>query len=100
MLRPAGRRLAGSDAMKMGFLLGVAVSFGLMLSWPLVQTAIAADQPHMQEALHDLYHAEHDIEIADQYQDHGGYAGVATVAIRQAIGDIQAGIAYRDEHGP
>jgi hypothetical protein len=86
--------------MKKGFLLGFAVGVGLMLTWPVVQSAMAADQPHMHLALHDLYQALNDVEIADQYHDHGGYAGAATAAIQQAIGDVRAAIAYRDQHGP
>jgi len=82
------------------FLLGLAAGIGLMLLRPAVQMAMAADQPHMQAALHDLYHAETNIQQADQFHDHGGYAGQATAAIQQAIADVQAGIAYRDEHGP
>lgn len=90
----------GGQIMKKDFLLGVGVGVALMLTHPVMQMAMAASQPHMQAALHELYAAEHDIEIADQYHDHGGYAGAATAAIQQAIGDVQEGIAYRDQHGP
>ncbi len=58
------------------------------------------NQPAMQAALQDLYAARQEILRADQYHDHGGYAGDATRRIDQAINDVNAGIAYRDSHGP
>jgi hypothetical protein len=61
-------------------------------------TAGAVDQPHMDAALHALENAKHEIEIADQAQDHGGHAGAATSLIDQAIHEVREGIRFRNEH--
>ena len=61
--------------------------------------AIAAEQPHMEETLHHLEQAKHEIEIADEAKDHGGHAGAATDLIEQAIREVREGIRYRNEHG-
>ena len=60
--------------------------------------ASAVPQPHMDGALAALEQAKHEIEIADQYKDHGGHAGAATALIEQAIHEVHEGIRYRDEH--
>ncbi|HML11293.1 MAG TPA: hypothetical protein VK432_10560 [Stellaceae bacterium] len=63
--------------------------------------AVAYDpQPHAHAALDALQNALHEIEIADQAHDHGGYAGAATRSIQQAIQQLQQAIAYRDAHSP
>jgi hypothetical protein len=60
--------------------------------------ASAVPQPHMESALAALEQAKHEVEIADQYKDHGGHAGAATGLIEQAIHELREGIRYRDEH--
>jgi hypothetical protein len=60
--------------------------------------ASAVPQPHMDAALAALDQAKHEIEIADQYKDHGGHAGAATSLIEQAIHEVHEGIRFRDEH--
>jgi hypothetical protein len=59
----------------------------------------AAPQPHMEAALAALENALHEIEIADQFRDHGGHAGAATNLIREAIHEVREGIRFRDMHG-
>ncbi|MGO4869732.1 MAG: hypothetical protein ACLPGW_03850 [Roseiarcus sp.] len=80
-----------------GFI-GAGVAIGAMLYFSGT-VAMAVDQPHMEGALHDLDHALHEIEIADQFKDHGGHAGAATTLIEQAIHEVKEGIRYRNEHG-
>ena len=74
---------------------GVAV--GAMLSF--MGTVVAAEQPHMEATLQLLENAKHEIEVADQFKDHGGHAGEATRLINEAIHEVREGIRYRDEHG-
>jgi hypothetical protein len=50
-------------------------------------------QPHMEATFAYLETTLHELEIADQYRDHGGHAGRATELVRE-------GIRYRNEHGP
>jgi hypothetical protein len=58
----------------------------------------AVSQPHMENALHALENARYEIGIADQARDHGGHAGAATNLIDQAIGEVRAGIGFRNAH--
>ena len=78
-------------------IVGVGVAFGAMLCF--MGTVIAAEQPHMEATLQLLENAKHEIEIADQFKDHGGHAGEATRLINEAIHEVREGIRYRDEHG-
>ena len=78
------RRLITGPAMAVGILLFTAAS--------------AVPQPHMDSALAALEQAKHEIEIADQYKDHGGHAGAATSLIEQAIHEVREGIRFRDDH--
>jgi hypothetical protein len=55
-------------------------------------------QPHMYAALQDLQDALNELQIADSYGDHGGYAGRATQEIQHAIDNVQNGIAYRNDN--
>jgi hypothetical protein len=57
-------------------------------------------QPHMHAALDWLETARHELEIADQYRDHGGHAGAATHLTIDAMREVREGIAYRDSHAP
>jgi hypothetical protein len=68
--------------------------------WCFAGCAVAAPQPHMEATLSYLENALHEIEIADQYRDHGGHAGAATNLIKEAIHEVREGIRYRDAHGP
>lgn len=79
-------------------LLVAAIAGGLVVGFS--GYAIAVHQPHMEGALHALENALHEIEIADEYRDHGGHAGAATELIKQAIHEVREGIRYRDTHGP
>jgi len=74
---------------------GIAVG-AMLCFWGV---AVAAEQPHMEAALAALENARHEIEIADQYRDHGGHAGAATAAIEHAIHEVREGIRFRNEHG-
>jgi hypothetical protein len=60
--------------------------------------ASAVPQPHMDGALAALEQAKHEIEVADQFRDHGGHAGEATRLIEAAIHEVREGIRFRDEH--
>jgi hypothetical protein len=53
----------------------------------------------MEGALAALEQAKHEIEIADEFRDHGGHAGEATRLIEEAIHEVREGIRFRDEHG-
>jgi hypothetical protein len=53
----------------------------------------------MEATLQLLENAKHEIEVADQFKDHGGHAGEATRLINEAIHEVREGIRYRDEHG-
>ena len=75
-----------------------AVAVGAMLAFS--GDAVAVPQPHMDNALALLQNALHEIEIADQYRDHGGHAGTATNLIKDAIHEVREGIRYRDFHAP
>jgi len=77
-------------------ILGAMLAVGLV---SLSGIAAAAEQPHMEATLRALENARHEIEIADQYRDHGGHAGAATQLIDQAIREVKEGIRYRNEHG-
>jgi hypothetical protein len=79
-------------------LIAAAVAVGAMLCFS--GDAVAVSQPHMEGALSALESALHEIEIADQYRDHGGHAGAATKLIKEAIHEVREGIRYRDAHGP
>jgi hypothetical protein len=57
-------------------------------------------QPHMQATLAWLETAEHELDIADQYRDHGGHAGRATDLVIDAIREVHEGIRYHDAHAP
>jgi hypothetical protein len=74
---------------------GIAIVGGIAL---FSCVASAVPQPHMEGALSALEQAKHEIEIADQYKDHGGHAGEATRLIEEAIHEVREGIRYRDEH--
>jgi hypothetical protein len=78
-------------------ILGVGAAVGAMACF--MGTVIAAEQPHMEATLQLLENAKHEIEIADQFKDHGGHAGEATRLIDEAIHEVREGIRYRDEHG-
>ena len=78
-------------------MIGVGAAVGAALCF--MGTAIAAEQPHMEATLQLLENAKHEIEIADQFKDHGGHAGEATRLINEAIHEVREGIRYRDEHG-
>lgn len=79
-------------------LMAAAVAVGAMLFF--AGDAVAVSQPHMEATLASLENALHEIEIADEYRDHGGHAGAATNLIKQAIHEVREGIRYRDAHGP
>jgi hypothetical protein len=68
------------------FTLGVVLSSGI-----LMQTASAANQPHMVNALEDLRAARHQLEIAEQ--DKGGHRAAAIPIVDNAIAEVKAGIA-------
>jgi hypothetical protein len=57
-------------------------------------------QPHMQATLSWLETAQHELDIADQYRDHGGHAGRASDLVIDAIREVHEGIRYRDAHAP
>ena len=78
-------------------IIGAGVVVGAMSCF--MGTAIAVEQPHMEATLQLLENAKHEIEIADQFKDHGGHAGEATRLINEAIHEVREGIRYRDEHG-
>jgi hypothetical protein len=50
------------------------------------------NQPHMQRALNDLQAARAELQAADR--DKGGHRTNAVNFIDQAIGEVEAGIAY------
>jgi hypothetical protein len=79
-------------------LVGAAVAMSAMLAFS--EVAVAAPQPHMENALAALQNALNEITIADQARDHGGHAGNATNLINQAIQQVREGIRYRNAHGP
>lgn len=79
-------------------LIGAVVALAAMLAFSA--DAIAIRQPHMEATLESLEAALHEIEIADQFRDHGGHAANATELIRRAIHEVREGIRYRDMHGP
>lgn len=79
-------------------LIAAAIVVGAMLAFSA--DAVAVPQPHMEATLAYLENALHEIEIADQFRDHGGHAGAATDLIKQAIHQVREGIRYRDVHGP
>jgi hypothetical protein len=58
-----------------------------------------ADQPHMHAALHDLQAALAELQQAETYGDHGGYAGAATNEVQQAIANVRTGIEYNRANG-
>jgi hypothetical protein len=74
-----------------------ALTASVLISFSGIASA-QVSQPHMQAALQDLYAAQQEIITADQYHDHGGFAGNATHRIQQAIHDVRQGIEYRDSH--
>ncbi|MGR4065119.1 MAG: hypothetical protein ACLQPV_06690 [Vulcanimicrobiaceae bacterium] len=75
------RRMGGPALILAGALMGGAV------------TGIAmANQPHMQNALSDLNAARNQLNIA--VPDKGGHRDNALNLVNQAIGQVQAGIAY------
>ena len=51
----------------------------------------------MEATLAYLETTLHELEVADQYRDHGGHSGRATELVREAI---REGIRFRNEHGP
>ena len=80
----------------MRVLKGPAIAAGIVL---FSGYAAAVPQPHMEGALAALEQAKHEIEIADEFRDHGGHAGEATRLIEEAIHEVREGIRFRDEHG-
>lgn len=77
-------------------LIAAAVAVVAMLA--LSAAAYAVSQPHMESALASLQNALHELEIADQFRNHGGHAVAATDLVRQAIREVREGIRYRDAH--
>jgi hypothetical protein len=65
--------------------------FGLLLGSTLTTVAMAR-QPHMYAARSDLRSAYSELQAADP--DKGGHRGNAMNLINQAIGEVNAGIAY------
>jgi hypothetical protein len=54
----------------------------------------------MEATLAYLETTLHELEIVDQYRDHGGHAGRATELARDAIREVREGIRFPNEHGP
>jgi hypothetical protein len=73
----------------------IAVASIALLSVPASALA-QMNQPHMQAALQDLYAAQQEVNQAEQYGDHGGFAARASNHINAAINAVQAGIAFRN----
>ena len=75
------RRMGGPALILTGALLGGAVTGVAM-----------ANQPHMQNALADLNAAKNQLSVA--VADKGGHRDNALNLVNQAIGQVNAGIAY------
>ena len=73
----------------------IAMASLTLLSVPACALA-QMNQPHMQAALQDLYAAQAQVNQAEQYGNHGGYAARASNHINAAINDLQQGMQYRD----
>jgi hypothetical protein len=81
----------------MGKLIGVGAAVSAMSCF--IGTVVAAEQRHMEATLRLLENTKHEIDIADQFKDHGGHAGEATRLIDEAVHEVREGVRYRDEHG-
>ena len=64
----------------------------LVLTISALTMPVRADQPFMQAAIKDLTSAQNSLRRADA--DKGGHRGNAMKLISQAIGEVNAGIAY------
>lgn len=74
---------------RFGVIFAIIVAFGLGI---LTTTAVMARQPHMYAARSDLRSAYAELQAATP--DKGGHRDNAMGLINQAIGQVNAGIAY------
>ncbi len=66
--------------------------FGLISGGALVGTALAATQPHMQNALSSLQTAQNELSHANN--DKGGHRNAAINYVNEAIQQVHQGIQY------
>lgn len=80
---------------KASMLVLVGVGVGLIFGGTVV-TPASAEQPAMEAALHNLRQAKDDLEHAAH--DHGGHRTKALERVREAIQQVEEGIAWAREH--
>jgi hypothetical protein len=73
-----------------------ALLLTILISAGFVAGRATADQPHMQSALGHLRQARESLEKATA--DKGGHREKALVLVRDAIAEVEAGIAYDRHH--
>jgi hypothetical protein len=80
---------------KASMLVVVGVGVGLMFGGTVI-TPASAEQNAMEAALHNLRQAKEDLEHAAH--DHGGHRTKAIERTREAIQQVEEGIAWAREH--
>jgi hypothetical protein len=76
--------------------LALAVTLGVIVGRPGVQSAAAEEQPHMDLALRHLKNAKEELNAA--VADKGGHRAKALSLTDQAIKQVEDGIKFADKH--
>lgn len=76
--------------------LGLAMALTLVMGRDMVRSAGAEPQPHMKSALNALENALGQLEKATA--DKGGHRVKAIEHVKQAIGEVKAGIEFDNKH--